>query len=111
MCKELVLFTDSEFSMKDLYNSAAVNASICLAGCSNKDSRLSVSQICQKHLKIFCVYNGIGNFSSAINLLVTGTIKVDKLIGDTIKFENLDEEMAKIETKDLALKSKVIKVD
>lgn len=111
MCKELVLFSDSEFSMKDLYAAAATNATICLAGSSNKDSRLSIAQICQKHLTIFCVYNGIGNFASAINLLVTGTVKVDQLIGDTIKFDQLDKAIKDIKAEDLALKSKVIKVD
>ena len=57
------------------------------------------------------MYNGVGNFSSAINLLVTGTVKVDKLIGGTLNFNTLDKQLAKIKTGDLALKSKVIKVD
>ena len=111
MCKELVLFSDSEFSMKDVYSAAATNAIICLAGSSNKDSRLSIAQICQKHLTIFCVLNGVGNFASAINLLVTGTVKVDKLLGETISFSNLDEALADVKAEDFALKSKVIKVD
>lgn len=111
MCQSLVLFSDSEFSMKDLYNAASTNAKICLAGSSNKDSRMSVSQICQKHLTLFCVYNGVGNFASAINLLVTGTVKVDQLVGDTLNFDELDKALADIKPEDLALKSKVVKVD
>lgn len=111
MCQSLVLFSDSDFSMKDLYNAASVNAKICLAGTSNKDSRLSVAQICQKHLNIFCVYNGVGNFASAINLLVTGTVKVDQLVGDTMDFDSLDTALADIKAEDLALKSIVVKVD
>lgn len=111
MCQSLVLFSDSEFSMKDLYNAAALNANICLAGSSNKDSKLSIAQICQKHLTIFCVYNGVGNFASAINLLVTGTVKVDQLVGDTLDFDDLDKTLADIKPEDLALKSKVVKVD
>ena len=111
MCREVVLFSDSEFSVRDVYNASAKNATICLAGASNKDSRFSLSQISQKHLTIFGVYNGVGNFSSAINLLVTGTVKVDKLIGGTLNFNTLDKQLAKIKTGDLALKSKVIKVD
>lgn len=111
MCSELVFFSDSDFKMKDVYNAAAVNANICLAGYSNKKSELSVAQICQKHLNIFGVYNGAGNFSSAINLLVTNTVKVDELIGDTLSFDTLDKELEQITEKDLVLKSKVIKVN
>jgi len=111
MCQSLVLFSDSEFSMKDLYNAASTNAKICLAGSSNKDSRMSIAQICQKHLTLFCVYNGVGNFASAINLLVTGTVKVDQLVGDTLNFDDLDKALEGVKAEDLALKSKVIKVD
>ncbi len=111
MCQSLVLFSDSAFSMKDLYNSASTNAKICLAGSSNKDSRMSIAQICQKHLTLFCVYNGVGNFASAINLLVTGTVKVDQLLGDTLDFDDLDKALEGVKAEDLALKSKVVKVD
>lgn len=111
MCGELVLFSDSDFSFKDVYNAAAINAKICLAGVSSKDSRLSLAQICQKHLNIFGVYNGVGNFSSAINLLVTGTINVDKLIGEKIPFEKLDEAIAEMKLTDSVLTSKVVKID
>ncbi len=111
MCKELVYFSDSDFKMKDVYDSAAQNATICLAGYSNKDSRLSVAQICQKHLKIMGVYNGLGNFSSAINLLVTNKVNVDNLLGEVVPFENLDQVLANITPDELKLKSKIIKVD
>lgn len=111
LCRKVVLFSDSEFSVKDVYHAASINADICLAGMSNKDSKLSLAQISQKHLNIFGVYNGVGSFSSAINLLVTGTVQVEKLIGSTISFNALDKELAKIKTSDLALKSKIIKVD
>ena len=111
MCKELVYFSDSEFKMKDVYDSAAQNATICLAGYSNKDSRLSVAQICQKHLKIMGVYNGLGNFSSAINLLVTGKVNVDNLIGDVVSFEKLDQVLTNTTDEELKLKSKIIKVE
>ena len=111
MCGELVLFSDSEFSFKDVYNSAAINAGICLAGVSNKDSRLTLSQISQKHLNIFGVYNGVGNFSSAINLLVMGTVKVDKLIGDTVPFDDFGNAIAEMDYANVALKSKIVKID
>ena len=111
MCSELVFFSDSDFRMSDVYNAAAVNASICLAGYSNKDSKLSVAQICEKHLKIFGVYNGAGNYSSAINLLVTNTVNVDPLIGETLDFDTLDKSLADMNSEDLLLKSKIIKVN
>lgn len=111
MCGELVLFADSDFSFKDVYNAAAKNASICVAGVSTKDSRLSLAQICQKHLNIFGVYNGAGNFSSAINLLVTGTINVSKLIGEKIAFDELDKVIADMDVSESALTSKIVKVD
>lgn len=111
MCSELVYFSDSDFKMNDVYNAAAVNANICLAGYSNKDSKLSVAQICEKHLKIFGVYNGAGNFSSAINLLVTNTVNVDVFIGDVINFATLSDELATTDPASLLLKSRVIKVN
>ena len=111
MCKELVFFSDSDFRIKDVYDSASQNATICLAGYSNKDSRMTVAQICQKHLKIFGVYNGYGNFSSAINLLVTNKVNVDSLIGEIVPFEQLDQVLAETTSEELKLRSKVIKVD
>lgn len=111
MCKELVFFTNSDFRMKDVYDSAAPNANICLAGYSAKESKLSVAQICQKHLNIFGVYNGAGKYSSAINLLVTETVKVDKFLGDEINFDTLDKDLPKYTADDLASKSLVVKVD
>ena len=111
MCKELVLFSNTDFNMKDVYNVAAVNANICLAGNSNRDSKLSIEQITRKHINIFGVYNGAGSFSSAINMLVTDTVNVDAFIGEIVNFDNLDEEMEKIQNDDLVLKSKIVKVN
>lgn len=111
MCKEIVFFSDSEFAMKDMYNVASQNAHICLAGYSTKESKLSVAQICQKHLTVFGVYNGAGNFASAINMLVTDTVKVDMLIGEKIAFDELAEQMQNITADNLTIQSKVITVD
>lgn len=111
LCHEVVLFCESEFSVKDVYSAASVNADICLAGVSHKESKLSLAQITQKQLNIFGVYNGVGSFSTAINLLVTGTVQVDSLIGEKVSFNSLDEALPKLKSADLALKSTVIKVD
>lgn len=111
MCSEIVYFSNGDFNFKDIYNVAAVNANICLVGYSNKESKLSVAQICKKHLNIFGVYNGAGNFSSAINMLVTDTINVDPLIGKKINFDRLDQEFAKITPEELVLKSHIIKIN
>ena len=111
MCSEIVFFSNGEFNFKDIYNAAAVNANICLAGYSTKESKLSVAQICKKHLNIFGVYNGAGNFSSAINMLVTGTVNVDPLIGKTINFDNLDKDIASIDPEELCLKSHIVKIN
>lgn len=111
LCHEVVLFCDSNFSVKDVYGVASVNADICLAGISNRDSKLSLAQITQKQLNIFGVYNGVGSFASAINLLVTGTVRVDSLIGNTLSFNNLDKGLPKIKTSELVLRSQVIKVE
>ena len=111
MCKELVLFSNTDFNMKDVYNVAAFNANICLAGNSNKDSKLSIAQITRKHINIFGVYNGAGSYSSAINMLVTDTVNVDDFIGETVNFDNLDKEMAKIQPDDMVLKSKIVKIN
>lgn len=111
MCKELVFFTNSDFRMKDVYDSAAPNANICLAGNSNKESKLSVAQICQKHLNIFGVYNGAGKYSSAINMLVTETVKVDDFFGDTLRFETLDQQLPNYTVDGLAAKCPIIKID
>ena len=111
LCSEIVYFSNGDFNFKDIYNVAAVNANICLVGYSTKESKLSVAQICKKHLNIFGVYNGAGNFSSAINMLVTDTVNVDPLIGKAINFDNLDKELAKINPDELVLKSPIIKIN
>ena len=111
MCSEIVYFSNGDFNFKDIYNVAAVNANICLVGYSTKESKLSVAQICKKHLNIFGVYNGAGNFSSAINMLVTDTVNVDPLIGKAINFDNLDKELAKLTAEELVLKSPIIKIN
>ena len=111
MCSEIVFFSNGDFNMKDIYNVAAVNANICLAGYSNKESKLSVAQICKKHLNIFGVYNGAGNYSSAINMLVTDTVNVDQLIGSKINFDDLDKEISKITLDNLVLKSNIVKIN
>lgn len=110
-CKEVILLSNSDINMKDVYSVARFNANVCLAGYSNKDSKLSIAQICKKHLNIFGVYNGAGNYSSAINLLVTDTVNVDGLIGPTINFDNLDEEMRQINPFEVELKSKIVKIN
>ena len=111
MCSEIVFFSNGDFNFKDIYNAAAVNANICLAGYSNKESKLSVAQICKKHLNIFGVYNGVGSYSSAINMLVTDTVNVDPLIGKRINFDTLDKDVAAIDPEELNLKSHIIKIN
>ena len=110
-CKELILLSNSDINMKDVFSVATFNANICLAGYSNKDSKMSVAQICKKHLNIFGVYNGAGNFSSAINLLVTETVNVEPMIGEVLNFDTLDKEMTKINPFDMGLKSKIVKIN
>ena len=111
MCSEIVFFSNGEFNFKDIYNVAAVNANICLVGYSTKESKLSVAQICKKHLNIFGVYNGAGNFSSAINMLVTETVNVEPLIGKKLNFDRLDEEIASVDPEELDLKSHIVKIN
>ena len=111
MCSEIVFFSNGDFNFKDIYNAAAVNANICMAGYSNKESKLSVAQICKKHLNIFGVYNGAGKYSSAINMLVTDTVNVDPLIGKKLNFDHLDTEIAAIDPEELYLKSHIVKIN
>jgi threonine dehydrogenase-like Zn-dependent dehydrogenase len=111
MCREVIYFANSEFNMKDVYNAACFNATICLVGYSNKKSMISVSQIAQKHITINGVYAGIGNFPSAINMLVTGKVNVDKMIGDKLRFDKLDEELQSVTERDVEVVSKIIVID
>ena len=110
-CKELILLSNSDINMKDVYSVAVTNANICLAGYTNRDSKLSVAQICKRHLNIFGVYNGAGNYSSAINLLATGIVNVEPLIGVTLNFDTLDKEIAAIQPEKLKLTSMVVKIN
>ena len=57
------------------------------------------------------MYNGAGKYSSAINMLVTETVKVDSFLGDVLNFDKLDEELKKYTPDDLAAKSLLIKID
>lgn len=113
MCKHLVYFSNSDLQMKDLLNVATSNATICVCGFSfgEHDSKISVSKICQKHLKIITVGNGLSNFSSAINLLVTGTVDVDKLEKNFVPFDQLDKNLSEMTPEDLDLHSRIVKID
>ena len=110
-CSEIVYFSNGDLNFKDVYDVAATNANICLAGYSNRESKISVAQICKKHLNIFGVYNGAGNFSSAINMLVTDTVNVDPLIGKKISFDRFDAEIAAIDPEELYLTSHLVKIN
>lgn len=111
MCRELIYFTNADFNMKNVYNVASFNATICVAGYSNKESKITVSQIAQKHISIIGVYNGMGNFSSAINLLVTNKVVVDNMIGQKLNFATLDTEIEEIVEEDLESVGAIVVID
>lgn len=111
MCKEIVYFTNSNYNMHDVYSIAAFNGTICVSGYGNKDSRISVAQIAQKHLNIMGVYNGCGNFPSAINMLVTNTVNVDDMTGDKLDFAKLDVQLAELKPDNLSSRSNIIVID
>ena len=111
MCKEVILLSNSDINMKDVYSVAVTNANICLAGYTNKDNKLSVAQISKRHINIFGVYNGAGNYSSAINLLATGIVNVEPIIGSALHFDTLDKELKEISPEDLRMKSMVVKIN
>ena len=96
MCKNVVYFADSSFNMREVYSVASFNANVCLVGYGTKESKVSIAQIANKHLKIFGVYNGCGKFPRAINLLVTESINVDFMVGEKIAFDNLEKRLLKI---------------
>lgn len=111
MCKQVVFFSNSNFDIDQAYSIASFNAEVCIAGYGEKDTSLSIKKIAQKHLKVFGVFNGYGNFPSAINLMVTNTVNVDGFIGDKLKFDNLSEELQSVKGEDLTVKGKIIVVD
>ena len=96
MCKNVVYFADSSFNMREVYSVASFNAHVCLVGYGSKESKISVSQIANKHLTIFGVYNGCGKFPNAINLLVTDSINVDFMVGEKIAFDNLENRLSRV---------------
>jgi len=111
MCKSVVYFSESNFSLKDAVNIASFNGKICLAGNVFKDSKISAQQIVAKHLTVYGIYNGCGSFASAINLLVTGKINVSAMIGNKLNFDTLDQNIGKIDASALPTKANVIVVD
>lgn len=111
MCKQIVFFSNSNFDIEQAYSIASFNAEVCIAGYDEKDTSLSIKKIAQKHLKVFGVFNGYGNFPSAINLLVTNTVNVDCFIGEKMQFDNLKQQLETVTGEDLAVKGKIIVVD
>ncbi len=111
MCKSLVYFCNSDIAIDDLFDVATVNATVCVCGYGTSKNKISVSQICNKRLNIFSVSNGLGSFTAAINLLVTGTVSVKQLIGETLPFDTLDKTLAKQTTDSFAMKAKIIRID
>lgn len=111
MCKKVVMFANSNFALTKVIATMAFNGKLLIAGYGNKDSKLSLQQILQKHITVMGVYNGCGNFPAAINMLVTNTVNVDMMYDQTLQFSTLDKQLADLDKSTLLSHSKIINVD
>ena len=111
LCDKVIYFANSLYSIKDVLDCCAFNASICIGGYNTVAGNFPITKITQKHLNISGIYNGCGNYPSAINLVATNKVNVENLIEKTISFDNLDQELQSLESTDLGYKSLLVKVD
>lgn len=111
LCDKVIYFANSLYPIKDVLDCCAFNASICIGGYNTVAGNFPITKITQKHLNISGVYNGCGNYPSAINLVATNKINVENLVEKTVNFSQLDKELEKLESSDLGYKSLLVKID
>ncbi len=111
LCDEVIYFANSRTSLKEVLNICAFHATICIGGYNTSSGSLNLSQITKKHLNITGIYNGCGNYPSAINLIATNKVSVNELIDRDVHFSTLDEELKLIQPEDIGYKSVRILVD
>lgn len=111
MCEKVIYLTNSKYPLNDILEVSAYGASICLALNTEKTEKIDLSQITSKQLHIFSVNTYEGNFPAAINILATNKIDTSCLIGNTVKFSELDKQIEKMNSDDLRHKCAIIDVD
>lgn len=90
MLNNLVIDTDNFPQVKELLNSCAINAKVGLVGYNPSLENLSgnLSPIVTKGLTVYGCNNGFEELSSAINMLATNIVSVDKLIKEVVDFND-----------------------
>lgn len=111
MCEKVIYLTNSQYPLNDILEVSAYGASICLALNTEKMEKINLSQITSKQLHIYSVNTYEGNFPAAINILATNKIDTSCLIGNTVKFSELDKQIEKMTTDDLRHKSVIVDID
>ncbi|HRX13771.1 MAG TPA: alcohol dehydrogenase catalytic domain-containing protein [Eubacteriales bacterium] len=111
MCEKVIYLTNSQYPLNDILEVSAFGASICLALNTEKMEKINLSQITSKQLHIYSVNTYEGNFPAAINILATNKIDTSCLIGNTVKFSELDKQIEKMNTDDLRHKSMIVDID
>jgi len=111
MCEKVIYLTNSQYPLNDILEVSAFGASICLALNTEKMEKIDLSQITSKQLHIYSVNTYEGNFPAAINILATNKIDTSCLIGNTVKFSELDKQIEKMNTDELRHKSVIVDID
>lgn len=111
MAAEVIYLLNSNYTLSDCVDVASSNATICLTGWSEHNSSIDTNSIVAKHLKLHGIYNGIGNYPSAINLIVTNKVIVDDMIGQHLNFDTLDEQLKNTKMEQGEIASLIIDVD
>ena len=71
-------------------------AAFCGTGSLSTKASAPIAEIVSKHLEVFGVQTGDGELETAINMLATEIVKVDKLIGRLDEFKDAPEVFARI---------------
>lgn len=107
MLNNLVIDTDNFPEVKDLLNSCAMDAKVGLVGYNPSLANLSgnLSPIVTKGLTVYGCNNGFEELSSAINMLATNIVSVQKLVKEVVDFNDTPKVFEGITQKGLHFKT------
>lgn len=98
MVNHLIINSDCYYHNDDLLKCVAYDGKVAIVGLNTliDDLNLNVTSIITNNLTIYGVNNGIGELSTAINMLATGIIVIDKLVQKVVEFEQAKDTFVEI---------------
>lgn len=94
MAKNVVYIADSEIPSSKTFSLAAFNAKVAFTGIFKKNNPIAFSQAIKKQLNVYCINNGFGNTTTAINLIANNAVDLSHVKYDTAQYKSVPKLFA-----------------